>query len=245
MFSFTKTKFLSFPIERQHKKCCSMLRHIYDLITAGKEYHPAVSHYNELQGWMGTPSLEGCSLKNVSDRFHQHSKQAGVSYKEHNLLPRVTRGDRAGGESPWPIAIYLDHIRSAHNVGSILRTVECLRLGTVFLSDQTPHYDHKQVKDASMGTSEYITCQVIDNLDSLPRPIIALETSPDATSIHEYIFPETFTLVVGNEEYGCSDEVLTEADQIIAIPMRGRKNSLNAANAFSMAAHEIARQRQD
>lgn len=222
-----------------------MLRDIYDLALAKQPLDKLRTTYNELQRWMNAPVLEDFHLKDISDRYHLHLEKAKLSLKEHNLLPRISCCDRTAGEPVWPIAIYLDHIRSAHNVGSILRTVECLRLGTVYFSEQTPPAHHKQVVDTSMGTVEHIDYHILNHLDSLPRPLIAMETSQEAISIHDFLFPESFTLIVGNEEYGCSNEILSQADHIITIPMRGIKNSLNVANAFSMAALEISRQRRD
>lgn len=70
-----------------------------------------------------------------------------------------------------------------------------------------------------------------------------METAAEAIPITDFEFPETFTLVIGNEEYGCSDAILAQADYVIKIPLRGRKNSLNVANAFAIAAAEISRQR--
>jgi tRNA G18 (ribose-2'-O)-methylase SpoU len=243
-FSFTKPKFMGLPNKQQHKKCASMLRYAYDLILSKQSGQHVIDHYNDLQEWMDGTPLKTDDLKQISNRYHEHLREAEVSFREHNLLPRLSNTDKEQGEESWPIAIYLDHIRSAHNVGSILRTVEGLRLGTVYLSDQTPAPDHKQVQDASMGAHEHVPCFTTNDIHSLPRPLVVMETSPEAIPIHEYIFPESFTLVLGNEEYGCSEELLAQADHLITIPMRGRKNSLNVANAFSMAAQEIVRQRQ-
>ncbi len=47
-------------------------------------------------------------------------------------------------------------------------------------------------------------------------------------------------LILGNEIAGVDPELLTLCDQIIAIPMRGRKRSLNVEVAFAIAAWEIA-----
>ena len=142
-----------------------------------------------------------------------------------------------------PIAIYLDNLRSAHNVGSIIRTAEAMSLGTIHFSNKTPFIDQKQVQDTSMRTHEWIACKAGTLLSELPRPILLLETSAQAVPITDYIFPEVFTLIVGNEEYGCSDEALQLADIAIEIPLSGRKNSLNVANAFAIAAYEIRKQR--
>jgi len=241
--NFTKRRFLSFHEKQRHKKCAELLREIYEGLLSKQDISHLWQHYNEIQAWRNEIPLDLCTAKTVCDRYHEHLRDAGVSLKEHNLLPVMTQGDRQESAMPWPIAIYLDHIRSAHNVGSILRTVEALALGSVYFSEGTPKVSHKQVQDASMGSYQWVECHQGKTLHALPKPIIVMETSPSAISLCDFLFPETFTLVMGNEEYGCSDYALGLADYIVEIPLRGRKNSLNVANAFAIVAAEIARQR--
>ncbi|MCE2983540.1 MAG: TrmH family RNA methyltransferase, partial [Parachlamydia sp.] len=90
---------------------------------------------------------------------------------------------------------------------------------------------------------QWVSCFKEIPLSQLKKPIIALETATGAHNLYDFSFPSSFTLVVGNEEYGCSDETLHLADEWVEIPLRGRKNSLNVANAFAIAAGEIARQK--
>lgn len=235
---YTQRKFLSFPLEKQHKKCAEMLRALFE---TGRE--ELFSHYNEIQAWMCSPTLSSAGRRAISDRYHEHLKAAGLSLREYRLLPRISTGDRERKiEENLPVTIYLDQIRSAHNVGSIIRTTEAFSLGTLAFSKDTPGPDHPQVEKTAMGSCAYVSCSPIASLEELPRPLIALETSPAAIPLQQFIFPETFTLVVGNEEYGCSAEILKEADYLIEIPLRGRKNSLNVANAFAIAAAEIIKQ---
>ena len=159
------------------------------------------------------------------------------------MLPHVKKGDREQALEAWPIAVYLDNIRSAHNVGSMIRTTEALSLGSMYFSERTPFTDHQQVKNTSMGAYQWVECHQGFSLSDLFQPIIVLETTDEALSLYDFIFPPTFTLVVGNEEYGCSESSLQCADYFLRIPMRGRKNSLNVANAFAMVAGEIYKQR--
>lgn len=245
MFDFPKKKFLALPLERRHKKCAELLRAVYDKCGREEKHSPEWEHYLELLDWMEEPPSQTMppSIKGIADLYHAHLKKAHVSKREHHFLPQIRRGDRPQGEEAWPIAIYLDGLRSAHNVGSVIRTAEALSLGTLYFSPATPFASHKQVKDTAMGADQWITCAQGVGLASLPRPIIALETSEEAVSLYEFIFPPSFTLVLGNEEYGCSDEALALSDYLVEIPLRGRKNSLNAANAFAIAAGEISRQK--
>lgn len=224
----TKRLFLNFPIAKQHKKCAEALRKS-DLDT-----------YAKYQLWLGLEPLPD-GQEALSNRYHYHLKAAGHGHKEHNLL--ITQGDKASGQEAWPIAIYLDQLRSAHNVGSIVRTCEALSLGTLYFSPGTPSLDHPQVQKTAMGAAAWVKTALCEQIEQLPRPIVALETAAEAVSLYEFAFPEAFTLAIGNEEYGLSTSLLEAADYLVKIPLRGRKNSLNVANAFAIAAAEIQRQR--
>jgi len=237
-FSFSKTKFLGLPLKRQHKKCALVLKELY--LAFDQRLH---SHYNEIQNWMGGDTFLTHDRKAISDRYHVHLKLAGISYREHHLLPRISKEDRAIAKPLWPIHVYLDRIRSAFNVGSIIRTAETIGFESLYFHPQTPYVDHHQVQQSSMGTHQWVNCQKVENINALPGPIIVMETSQDAYALHEFLFPESFTLVLGNEEYGVSEHMISNADYFINIPMRGKKNSLNVSNAFAMAAMEIYRQR--
>lgn len=240
---FTKPKFLGFPPEQQHKKCAELLRDIYEKALSGESLLKEASAYGMLIEWMGYPSLNAFHPQAIADRYHEHAHLALVHHKEHNLLPHVRKNDKSTALECWEIAIYLDNIRSAHNIGSVLRTVEAFSLGSVHFSEKTPFSSNKQVKDTAMGAEQWTSCHPNANLSHLPRPIIALETSEAAIPLFDFIFPEKFTLAIGNEEYGCSENTLQLADVILEIPLRGHKNSLNVANAFAIAAGEIARQK--
>jgi tRNA G18 (ribose-2'-O)-methylase SpoU len=240
---FTKRKFLGFPLKQQHKKCAELLRTLYEKKIRDQQINNEVVVYDQLVEWMKLPKSSLCTHQKVADSYHHHLNLASVSHKEHHLLPRARTGDKAVAEASWDLSIYLDNIRSAHNVGSILRTVEAFSMGKVYFSQTTPLPSNKQVQDTAMGCDQWITCVPHVDLNTLPRPIIVLETSDSAVSLYDYTFPDHFTLVVGNEEYGCSEITLQTADVIVEIPLRGRKNSLNVANAFAIVAGEISRQK--
>lgn len=231
--TFTKRKFLQLDAAQRHKKCAELLRKCYE------EKSTDFGNYAILLEWMHFLPYEHKDFKSLADRYHWHLQQAGLSLKEHNLLPSLRTGDRTPKLSFPNIAIYLDHVRSAYNVGSILRTTEALRIGKVYFSEKTPFIDNEKVQRTAMGAAELVPCFQHIPLSQLPRPIIALDTSDAAIPLAHFVFPETFTLILGNEEYGISNASLQEADHLIEIPLFGAKNSLNVACAFAIAAAKI------
>jgi tRNA(Leu) C34 or U34 (ribose-2'-O)-methylase TrmL len=238
--TFTKRKFLKLDVPHQHKNCAQFLRLCYEDLL--KQKLICLEPYQTWLSWMKLPPFESHDPKLLADRYHWHLEQAGRYLKEHNLLPRMRTGDHEPKAPYLPIAIYLDHVRSAYNVGSILRTCEALRIGAVHCSERTPFIDNEKVERTAMGAAALVPCIPSSTLSKLPRPIIVLDTSEDALPVSSFLFPESFTLVLGNEEYGVSNESLELADVMLEIPLLGAKNSLNVACAFAIAAAEIRKQ---
>jgi tRNA G18 (ribose-2'-O)-methylase SpoU len=241
---FTSKKFEKLELKQQHKKCAYLLRFLYEKILNNEtDYFEIIDIYKKYLKWMHLSDFSlSCDLKKLSDQYHFHLKNANIHLKEHNLLPNIRRKDRDPSLDFPNIAIYLDNIRSAYNVGSILRTTEALRAGMLYFKEKTPFIDNNKVIKTSMGASEIVPCYNNFSIKDLPKPFIALETAEDAIAVSDFIFPKNFTLILGNEEFGISDDLLNKADYFIDIPLYGKKNSINVACAFSIAAAEIRRQ---
>jgi tRNA G18 (ribose-2'-O)-methylase SpoU len=238
---FSKQKFMTLSLERRHKKAAHALKKLYENLLKGSIPPACVAEYRALESYLNLSTVD-LSFEALSNRFHEHAKISFLSFKEHHLLPRVTTQDLPSNESFLPIDIFLDNIRSAHNIGSIVRTTEALRLGSLFFSQAMAFTSCKKLQDTAMGTLEKVNIQLTSDLADLKKPLIAIETAKDAISLYDFIFPTSFSLLLGNEEYGLSQKSLSQADYIIKIPLHGFKNSLNVACTFSMIGNEIRRQ---
>ncbi len=243
-FSFHEKAFKELSSRQQHKKCAEVIRELY---TTSNEI--LWIEYNKLLGWMepriDLPQISLYSKETLSDLYHKHLKIAEISLQEADFLPKVQIIDKLEA-SPWlGITTLLDRIRSLHNIGSIMRTIEAFRLGPMVLSDESFDIDIKRLNKSAMGSESEVRFvkQSDCSEEILKTPLIALETIENATPYYSFSFPEECTIIVGNEESGISEKLLKKADHCISIPLRGKKNSLNVANAFAIVAAEIAAQR--
>lgn len=175
--------------------------------------------------------------KVLLDELHNHLQEAKISRKEHNLI-EVVRGDKDEAHPLLPISIYLENLRSVHNIASIMRTTEAFSLGKIFVSGSI-YPEHEKLKKASMGTHDWVLCTHVESFKALKRPLVVVETVPTSVPYYDFTYPEECSLAFGNEEYGCSDALLQAADHIIHIPLFGRKNSLNVSSAFSIIAADL------
>ncbi|MGE0670464.1 MAG: TrmH family RNA methyltransferase [Parachlamydiales bacterium] len=233
--NFTKLKFMTLSLPQQHKKAAEALRTYIDFPS-----DETLRSYLTIAEWLDLVLPPDPPFSYLSDRYHWHLAQAGRCHQEHHFL--IQKQDTVSTAPSLPIAIYLHQLRSAFNVGSIIRTTEAFRLGSLYFSSATPFTDNPKVQKASMGAWESVSCYQVTDLETFPRPWIALETAVNAPTVHEVVFPDSFTLLLGNEEYGLPDELLAQVDACIQIPLVGSKNSLNVASAYAIAAAAIAHQ---
>lgn len=152
----------------------------------------------------------------------------------------------------FPITLVLDNLRSAFNVGSIVRTADCALVEKVVFCGITAHPPHKKLDKTSLGAVPYVpweykkdVTEAATELKDHNIPVIALELTDSSQLIWDYSFPLPMGLILGNEALGVSQEALTLADEIIEIPMLGFKNSINVAVALGIVLYEIQRQHWD
>lgn len=142
------------------------------------------------------------------------------------------------------IAVLLHNIRSAHNVGSIFRTADAAGVSAVYLTGYTPRpFDRfgrpqKEIAKTALGAEKFLAWEYAKTPDVLLRKLRAegfriIGVEQDQRSRDYRLFkPKGKTLFVfGNEVRGLSPALRDACDELIEIPMRGKKESLNVAVA--------------
>lgn len=154
------------------------------------------------------------------------------------------------------VILIAHNVRSAHNVGSLLRTAEGLGVAEVILSGYTPYpavdgderlphiarKAHQQISKTALGAETTQTWHHIDNLavtitnlKNSSFVIAAVEQTADSIALPSYSPPEKLALIVGREVEGIEAEILLLCDVKLEIPMFGRKESFNVTQAAAMA----------
>lgn len=146
--------------------------------------------------------------------------------------------------------LILENLRSVENTASIFRTAEGLGVSKIVLVGTTPapldRFSRKRADFAkvSLGSEEFVSWEIgksissiIEELKEQNFKIIALEQTSNSTNLKNFRTSElqNFAMVVGNEVDGVSKESLDASDEMVEIPMRGKKESLNVAVATGIA----------
>ncbi|OHA88514.1 MAG: hypothetical protein A2653_01950 [Candidatus Zambryskibacteria bacterium RIFCSPHIGHO2_01_FULL_43_25] len=149
------------------------------------------------------------------------------------------------------IYLILNDIRSASNVGSIFRTADAAGANKIFLCGYTPApLDRfgrpvKQLIKTSLGAEKNISWEkgrafeVVNSLKEKGFFIVAIEQS-DKSVDYKTVRPSLKTaFVFGNEVDGLPRSLLSLADIVAEIPMKGRKESLNVSVAAGISIFRI------
>lgn len=158
------------------------------------------------------------------------------------------------------IILFLDNVRSAHNVGSMLRTAEGLGLKRVIASGISPYprqpgdkrlphviaSAERKLAKTALGAEKFLqvshTTDSVATLLALKRDgyrLVGLEQSPRAQDLRDYKIKHPLVLVVGNERVGLAENVQELMDELVAIPMAGKKESFNVAAAAAIALYQL------
>lgn len=147
--------------------------------------------------------------------------------------------------------VAFNNIRSLYNVGSMFRTADAFGVNRIILGGYTGFPPRKEITKTALGAEEWIP---FERKFHLAKALLALKdegfscvalennVSP-CVSLSSFVPSFPLVLVVGNEVHGVSKSVQKLVDITVSIPMEGRKESLNVAVAFGIAAYAISQRR--
>lgn len=197
---------------------------------------------------------ESCGLRYPLQRGHSFGERCPHCLGETQKVLEKTIGEEER-MNPKPVAkkdvfraVLLDNIRSAWNVGSILRSADGFGFDHVYLCGITPTPDQDAVTKTSLGAEDTIPWSIHKDAVKLAMGlkkegwrIIALEEGEGSKEIKKRSKGnvEKSVLILGSEVTGVDPDLLALCDEMISIPMRGQKRSLNVAIAFSVAAYAL------
>lgn len=157
--------------------------------------------------------------------------------------------ERAKARDEQPFLLLLDHLEDPQNLGSLIRTAECVGVHGVVIPNRRAVGVTAAVGKASAGAIEHMPVaqvgnlvQEIERLQSQGLWVVGAHMSGDG-SLFEADMGGPVALVIGAEGKGLSRLVAERCDMLVHIPMWGRLNSLNAAVAGALLMYEVARSR--
>lgn len=157
------------------------------------------------------------------------------------------------------IIVIAHNIRSTYNIGSIFRTCEGFGVSKIIISgyssypkmpidSRIPHIAEKlttQIHKTALGAEcmvefEYQEKPNLDLLKANGFTIVGLEQDTHSILLQKYRTTNKMALLLGEEVDGISHDLLDQCDDLIEIPMTGKKESFNVSVAAGIALYALS-----
>ncbi len=142
----------------------------------------------------------------------------------------------------------VDGVTDPRNLGAIVRVSEQAGAGGVVIRDKRAAGPSPAAEKASAGALSWLPVVRVTNIARAHATLrdaglwtLGLAGEAEWTVWDAPLMDERVALVVGEEGRGLSRLVAEQADALVAIPMAGRLDSLNASTATAVAAFEWRR----
>ncbi len=148
-----------------------------------------------------------------------------------------------------PMVVVLDGVTDTRNFGAIGRTAACAGVDAIVIPERnsvtvTPD----AVKTSAGGLFHVPVCREKDTLSAVRflkdngyHIVGATEKGAENYTKADYTVP--VAIVMGSEDTGISDAVIRACDELAAIPIIGKIESLNVSVAAGIMIYEAVRQR--
>ncbi|MBP6179963.1 MAG: hypothetical protein KA473_07915 [Anaerolineales bacterium] len=147
------------------------------------------------------------------------------------------------------LTVLVDNVRSAWNVGSILRSADGFGFSHAFLCGITPTPEVDAVRKTALGADDFVpwsyhkdAVKLVKGLKKEGWVIWALEEEERAKPLKKIKrrIEQRTVLIAGSEVTGVDPALLDLCDEVFYIPMRGEKRSFNVAVAFGIAGFTLS-----
>jgi 23S rRNA (guanosine2251-2'-O)-methyltransferase len=153
--------------------------------------------------------------------------------------------------APDPVLVALDEVTDPQNLGAVCRTAECTGVTGVVLPERRSAEVTPAVCKASAGAVEHLAIARVRNLADFLADAKAAgcwtygAAAGARTGYRAVDWRGGVVVVLGAEGRGLRPRVAAACDDLVALPLRGRIDSLNVSATAAVLLYEILQQRLD
>lgn len=144
--------------------------------------------------------------------------------------------------------ILLDGIEDPHNFGAIIRSCECAGVDGIIIPKNRACQVNETVIRTSTGAIANMPIAKVTNLkDAInylkENGVFVFACEANGQEIYKQNLKIDVALIIGSEGFGVKKSIIDYCDGVLALPLQGKVNSLNASVACGVAVFEVVRQR--
>jgi 23S rRNA (guanosine2251-2'-O)-methyltransferase len=190
--------------------------------------------------------MEDKIFLSMAETLNHQGVIAKVAPKSYSSVDDILKSARDLKQDPF--ILILNELTDPQNLGSILRTVECLGAHGVIIPKHRACGITPTVAKVSSGAVEYVKIARVTNIartiEELKKEgLWIIGADIEGKDYFKVDLTGPIALVIGGEDKGLGKLVKEKCDLLVRIPLRGKITSLNAAVAASILGYDILRQR--
>ncbi len=231
---------------------------VIELLKSGREIENILIAKGEREGSINRiismAREKGVVVKNVDRKKldfmcangNHQGVAANVPAHSYSTVDDILELAESRGEAPF--IVICDEIEDSHNLGAIIRSAEACGAHGIIIPKRRNVGLNFIVAKTSCGALEYMKVARVSNLASTieelkKKNIWVYCADMDGQPWCKTDFSGGCALVIGNEGKGVGRLIKEKSDVTVALPMRGKVNSLNASVAAGILMYEITKQR--
>lgn len=231
---------------------------VIELLKSGREIENILIAKGEREGSINRiismAREKGVVVKNVDRKKldfmcangNHQGVAANVPAHSYSTVDEILELAESRGEAPF--IVICDEIEDSHNLGAIIRSAEACGAHGIIIPKRRNVGLNFIVAKTSCGALEYMKVARVSNLSSTieelkKKNIWVYCADMDGQPWCKTDFSGGCALVIGNEGKGVGRLIKEKSDVTVALPMRGKVNSLNASVAAGILMYEITKQR--
>jgi 23S rRNA (guanosine2251-2'-O)-methyltransferase len=195
------------------------------------------------EDWLGgadVAAAEPAELESLCGSPDHQGVVADVSEFEYADADGLLEAENA-------VVVVLDQVQDPRNLGAICRVAECAGAAGVVIGERRTAQVTPVVCRASAGAVEHLPVARVRNLaDYLAEAkqregtwIYGAAAGPESVPYDQPDYSGRVVLVLGSEGSGLRPRVAAACDQLVALPLRGRIESLNVSAAAAALLYGI------
>lgn len=150
----------------------------------------------------------------------------------------------------FPITIVCDNVTNAPNIGSLFRVADAFGVNDIIFCGVNITLGKRMTK-TSRSTEKYVNYSIeehievaLQELKSKDYFLLALEITENSADLSQFTLStkQPIALLLGDENFGISEHILTNVDAVVHINMFGNNSSMNVVQATSIALYELTKQ---
>jgi 23S rRNA (guanosine2251-2'-O)-methyltransferase len=196
----------------------------------------------ETEDWLrgsDTRTVDGAEVERICGSREHQGVCAELPAYRYSDPDRLLEADDA-------LVVCLDEVQDPHNLGAVCRVAESAGASGVVIPERRSAEVTPAAAKASAGAIEHLPVARVGNLANWLAEakrsgawVYGAEAGPEAAPYDTLDYGGRVVLVLGSEGRGLRARVADSCDQLVALPQRGRVNSLNVSTAAAALLYGI------